>query len=184
VADGAHLPVEDADNAGLGLVEDDIVDFVVAVHERRPILGLRARILEEADHLVVVRDHPDGFVGVLVAGLRLALRNGGEGLELSVVESAMSAEFLETDAFGVDAVEFGESGYGAVPHVSSVFGGYVWEGWVFEDAAVEERHDVEGGTDDGVILAKTVCLRDWYIGVLQGVQDAVLAVDLVGGLGE
>ena len=182
VADGAHLPVEDSDDAGLGLVEDDVVDLVVAVHKRRPVLGLRAGVLEEADHLVVVRDHSDGFVGVFVTGLRLAFRDGGEGLELAVVEAALSAELFEADAFGVDAVEFGESGYCAVPHVSSVFRSYVWEGWVFEDAAVEEGHDVESGANDGVIFAETVCLWDRHVGVLQSVQDAVLAVDLVGGL--
>lgn len=184
MADRAHFPVEDADDAGLGGVEDDVVDLVVAVHEGRAVFGLGLGVFEEGHHLVVVRDFPDGFVGVFVAGLGLAFADGGECFELAVVEAALSAEVGEADARGVDAVEFREGRHGAVPHLAALWGGYVGEGGVFEDAAVEEGHDVEGGADDGVVFAEAVGLWDGDVGGFQGVQDAVFAVDLVGCLGE
>jgi small ligand-binding sensory domain FIST len=71
-----------------------------------------------------------------------------------------------------------------VPHLSSLCSAHVRKSGVFEDAAVEERHDVEGGADDRVVFAEAESLRDGHVGVLESVQDAVLAVDLVGCLGE
>ena len=184
MSDGAHLPVEDANDSGLGLVEDDIVDLVVSMHERRAILRLRLRVLEEPYHLVVVWDLADWLAGVLIFGLRLAFGDGRKGLKLAVVEASLTAVVFETNALGLDAVEFGQSGDGAVPHLSSVFGAHIWDGRVLEDATVEERHDVKSRAYDGVVFTKTVCLGDWHVGMLESMEDAVFSVDLMGRLGE
>ena len=87
VADGGHFPVEDADDARLSFVEDDVVDFVVAVDEGGAVLGLGGRVFEEGDHVVLVRDFADGFAGFLVFGRGLGLADGVEGGDLPVVEA-------------------------------------------------------------------------------------------------
>ena len=83
----AHFPVQDPNYAGLGLVEDYIVDFVVAVNKGCAIFGLRARVREEGYHVVLVRDLSYGFSGFLVLGRGLGLRDGVEGGDLAGVEA-------------------------------------------------------------------------------------------------
>lgn len=53
-----------------------------------------------------------------------------------------------------------------------------------DDAAVDEGHDVEGGAEDGGVLAEGVRAGDGDGGVLEGGDDAVLAFDFVRGLRE
>lgn len=53
-----------------------------------------------------------------------------------------------------------------------------------DDAAVKELHYVEGGIDDGVVFAEAVDAGDGDVGVFQGAQDAVFALDFVGGFGD
>lgn len=55
---------------------------------------------------------------------------------------------------------------------------------VLDDAPVQKLHDVEVGADYGLVLAETEGLRHGHVGMLQGVQDAVLAVYLMRCLGE
>jgi hypothetical protein len=64
-------------------------------------------------------------------------------------------------------------------HLGSLFWRYVGNRWVFEDAAVEELHDVEVAANDRFILTQREGLRYGYISVFEGVEDAVFAVDLV-----
>jgi hypothetical protein len=96
-------------------MEDHIINLVVAVHERAPVLGLRLRITEESDHGVLVRDLADGDLGLLIDGFGLRFGDCVEGGDLAVVEARGFAVALESDVFGHDAVEFGERGYGGVP---------------------------------------------------------------------
>ena len=110
VADGGHLPVENADDARLGFVEDHVVDFVVAVDQCGAVFRLSRFVLEELQHLVDVRDGADGDVGFDVGGLGLVRGEGREGLDLAVVEVGVAAEGGHVDGgvFVVDAVEGGE----------------------------------------------------------------------------
>lgn len=71
---------------------------------------------------------------------------------------------------------------GEIVHLRALFGRYVWNGWVLEDAAIEELHDVEVCADDFLILTEAEGLWDRDVGVLERVEDPVLAVDLVGRL--
>jgi hypothetical protein len=64
-------------------------------------------------------------------------------------------------------------------HLRSLLWRYVGNRWVFEDAAVEELHDVEVAANDRFILTQREGLRYGYISVFEGVEDAVFAVDLV-----
>jgi hypothetical protein len=67
-------------------------------------------------------------------------------------------------------------------HLGALFGRDVWNRRVLEDTTVEELHDVKVGADDLFILAETESF--WYrdVGVLEGVDNAVLAVYFVCGL--
>lgn len=56
--------------------------------------------------------------------------------------------------------------------------------WLRYDAAVQVLHDVEGGADDGGIFAEAVDFWDWDVGGLEGGEDAVFALDFVGGFGD
>jgi len=69
-------------------------------------------------------------------------------------------------------------------HLVPVFGTHPRQAGVFNDPPVEKLHDVESGADDRVILTQTVGFGDGYVGVFQGVQDSILAVDLVRRLGQ
>lgn len=54
---------------------------------------------------------------------------------------------------------------------------------VLEYTSIEEFHNVEVAAHHALILAECVCFGHGDIGLLKGVDDAVLAVDLVRGLG-
>jgi hypothetical protein len=79
--------LKNANHPRLCLVEDDVVDLVVAMHKRAPVLGLRLGVAEEGHHLVKVRDLADRLARVLILGLHLRVLDGVERLELSVVEA-------------------------------------------------------------------------------------------------
>ena len=92
VADGGHFPVEDADDAGFGLVEDEVVDFVVAVDQGGAVAGLAGFVAEEGDHVIEVGDRPDGLFGLDIDGGGLVRGQGGEGFDLAVVEVGRFSE--------------------------------------------------------------------------------------------
>lgn len=121
-----HFPIQDSDHARLRLVEDHVVDFVVAVHEGAPVQWLRALLREEVHHVVEVREFPDGFFGVGVDDGRLCFRDCPEGRDLAVEEACRFAEGFESDAFAVDAVELCERLYCILPAVCLLVGGTGW----------------------------------------------------------
>jgi hypothetical protein len=51
--------------------------------------------------------------------------------------------------------------------------------WVLEDAAIEELHYVEVRSYDVRILAQSISFGHGNIGLLQGVDDSILAVDFM-----
>ncbi len=99
-------------------MEHQIVDLVVAMNERRPVLRLRAPVLEESHHVVEVRDLADGHVRLDVDGLRLHLRDRAEGRDLSIVEARGFAEAGQPDRGWVHAVEFRQRPDRVVPPAS------------------------------------------------------------------
>ena len=100
-------------------MKHQIINLVIPMHKRAPVLWLRLRILEERHHLVEVRDLADGNLGLDVDGLRLRQRDGAERRELPVVEAGGLAEGGEVDRGGGDAVELGEGADGVVPPISN-----------------------------------------------------------------
>lgn len=121
VANGAHFPVENANDARLRLVEDDIVNLVVAVDERGAVLGLCLCVAEKGHHVVLVRDLAYGFASLLVLGRGLRLRYRVEGGDLAIVEARRLAVRSEIYRSRVDAVETGQGSNGGVPPVKDAW---------------------------------------------------------------
>lgn len=67
-------------------------------------------------------------------------------------------------------------------HCRSLLGCHARECWVFKDAPVQEFHDVEVTAHDALVLAECVGFGNWDVGLLESVDYAVLAVDLVSCL--
>lgn len=57
------------DDPWLSLVEDDIVNLVVSVHETAAVFRLRALIAKKGHHFIVVRDLAHRLLGLDVDGL-------------------------------------------------------------------------------------------------------------------
>jgi hypothetical protein len=117
VSYGRHLPVQHANHPRLRLVEDHVVDFVVAVHEGAAVERLRALLREEGDHVVEVGKFADGLFGVDVDDGRLRFGDCREGFNLAVEEACRLAEGFEADALGVYVVELGERSHCIFPAV-------------------------------------------------------------------
>lgn len=184
VADGAHLPVQEPDDAGLGPVEDHVVELVVAVHEGRAVARLQGLVGEEAQHGLEVRDLAHGLPRVDVddAGLRRA--DLPPRRELAVVEPVAPPVGREAEAAEVDAVEAREGLDGGAPETRPLGGRDVGDREILEDAAVQELHDVEGRADDGVVLAEAVRPGHGHRRGAERGDHPVLALDLVRRLGE
>ena len=165
-------------------MEDNVVNLVISVDGLSPILGLRRVIREEGQHIREVRDVAHGLLAVDVDGLRLRCADRLERLDLAVVEASWLTVRLQAHGLWVDAVQLCEGANRLVPHLSPLRGCHTGNCWVFDDAPVQELHNVEGRADDAVIFAQTVDLRDRDVGVLQRVQNPMLALDLVRRLGE
>lgn len=104
VADCGHFPVEDADDAGLGLVEDEVVDFVVAVDGLASVFGLRFGVGEEGEHLFPMGQLSDWLFGLNIYSFGLRFSDCCECFDLTTVEASGFAEFLQSDIFWVNTM--------------------------------------------------------------------------------
>lgn len=107
MADRRHLPVQNADDARLCLVEDHVVNLVVAVHEGASVEWLGSLIGEEAHHVHEVGQFANGLLGLDVDGLRLRIGHGGKGRDLAVVVAGRLAKSLQADRLGDNPMELG-----------------------------------------------------------------------------
>lgn len=165
-------------------MKNDIVNLEIAMHKRSPILGLQPLVIEKGRNLVKVRQLSHGFFALHVDGLGLHLANGHPRLQLSRVEARVLAKLFQPDLANVHLVEAREHLNRRLPQRRALLGAHTGHGKVLKDAAVEKLHDVKWRADDAVVLAERVRLGDGNVGVAEGVDDAVLAVDTVRRLGE
>lgn len=207
VPDGGHLPalfvtalvsmvvasstgkekgviLQNPNHPRLRLVEDQVVNLEVSVDQRPLVRRLGLPIAEKGHELLEEGELSDLLFCVHVLDRGLGTADLLPGGDLPVVEAVVAAEALQPDAFWVDAVEFGQGADGVGPDGAAVVGEDVGDDGVFEDAPVEELHDVEGGADDRVIFAEAVGSGHGDVGGGEGGDDAVLALDLVGGFGD
>jgi hypothetical protein len=101
-----HL-LKNTNHARFCLVENDVVDLIVAVHETAPVFWLRLGVTKECDHLVLVWDLAHRHPGVLVDRGALCLRDGVKRFDLAGVEAGCFSIALESYVFGDYSVEFG-----------------------------------------------------------------------------
>ena len=120
MSDGSHLPVQDSNHPRFRLVEDKIVDLIIAMYESAAVSWLRGLFGEERHHLVEVRDLAHGNLCLDVHGPRLCEGNCAEGFQLTVVESGGSAEIGEVDRGRGYAVEGREGQDSGSPPVTTV----------------------------------------------------------------
>ena len=100
-------------------MEDKIINLVIAMNQRRSILGLRPRITEEPDHIIKVRYLPHQLFAIHIHRLRLRGGNASQRSNLPIVEARRLAETGQTYGLGIDAVEFGKGPDRIVPPESS-----------------------------------------------------------------
>ena len=165
-------------------MEDEIINLEITMHQRSPILGLQFLVLEEPNQVLKMRQLADGLLGINIHSLRLAVANSVPRLDLTVVEPNRLAELLQPDSLVIYSVEARKCANRLAPHGRSLLRLYARHGEVLKDAAVEELHHVKGRADDGVVFTKAVGLGNYYVGILEGVHDTILAFDFVSRLGD
>lgn len=175
--------LENTNDPRLRLVKDEVVNLEIAMDQSRPVSRLLPHIRKVLHHLLEERQLADSLARIHILDLGLGGADSLPGGHLTAVEAIRLAELLQPDALGVDAVQLGQNADGIAPDGAALVGEHVGYYGILEDAAVKEGHDVKGGADDGLILAQAVGPRHGHVGVGQGSQDAVLALDLVGRLG-
>lgn len=179
-----HLPVQNTNDSGFRLVKYQVIDFEVAMHETSSIIRLVLLLAEERQELVEMRELSNFFSCLLILCLRLRLCKAGECLDLSLVKAIWTAQVLKSDIFGVYPMQLCQRSHCISPHLSSLMGVYPRHSGVVNEASFKALHDVEGSTDNAVIFAEDVGFRDGDIGLFEGVNDLVLAIDSMGCLRE
>lgn len=165
-------------------MEDEIINFVVAMDQRSPVPWLQLLVLEKPDQILKVRQLADGLLSLDVHGLGLAVANCVPGLNLAVIEPNWLAKLLQPHGLVIDGMETRQGAYRLSPHNCPLLRLHTRHSKVLEDASVEELHHVEGGADDSVVFTETVGLWDRHVCILEGVHNTVLALDLVRRLGQ
>lgn len=99
--------LENTDDSRFGLVEDDIVDLVVAMNESSSVLRLCLLLRKERHHFVKVWDLSHCFLGFNVDSLGLVFGQRLEKAKLPVVEARWFAESREVHRGGIDTMELG-----------------------------------------------------------------------------
>lgn len=135
-----------------------------------------------------------------VDSLSLRCRNRAKGLDLTIVKPRRPPEISKTNRAGIDSMKLGKSSYCIMPpkvresffcglearcsHFVSCVRCNARERCVFDYPPVQEFHNIERGPYHLWVLTQDVGLWDWNIGLLQGMNDAILPFDLVGCLGQ
>lgn len=103
---------------------------------------------------------------------------------MSVVEAVGFAQVLESNVSRLETMQFGQCPHRIAPHLPSLFSTHALYGRILEESSIEEAHHIKGRANDAVIFAERVRLRYGDIGVLQGGNDFVFAIDAMCGLAQ
>ena len=172
VAQRGQLPVEHGDHARLGLVEDEVVEAEVAVHDAdlRFVAGAGRNVLRQPF------DQPVHFLDRL-GDRRQVLLAPAADLALEIV--ARLAVVGQPHGIHVHAVQGGDDAVHLVVESAAPGRRHAGQRLVPEHAAVHEFHDVEGAADDGLVGAQQVHLRHRHAAAGECLHDAELAVHRV-----
>ena len=76
------------------------------------------------------------------------------------------------------------TGHITFSHFASVVGRNIWKRSIFENASIQEFHDIERGLNHAKVVAEAVRLGHGDISLFQCADDAVFTLDLMRCLGE
>ena len=97
------FPIQDADHAILGRVEDEVIELIVAMHYPHAGLSLVGQVsLIPRDELAPSGDFANGFPGVNVLHAGLGKSDFGERLDLARKVRFVRAKVLEADILRVE----------------------------------------------------------------------------------
>ena len=144
MAERRQLPVEDREQARRVCVEDHVVDAPVAVNQRDPAVVRRDFVGKPGDEALHVLD-PFRFAGPVLIGPALVLA--------SVVAAGL-AVIREARCGDVDRVQPGQTLVHGVVDRPAILALELGQRRVPEDASVDERHQIEGGSDHALVLAE------------------------------
>ncbi len=173
VADRREFPVEHRNRPQrVVLVEDDVVDTEVSVHDRRRDIG-GLRLVEPADDA--------GEIGHVVGPGQLVALRPARDLPRNV--SGAPAEFVQPGGLGVDAVQFDEQIDDPQAQGPGLFRRQVQGGRRVgsQDRAGHAFHDVEVAAEDAVVGAHADHGRHVRVGRCELRLDAVLTRHVVPG---
>ena len=192
--------LENAYYPGFHLMIYKVVDLVITVDQCASISRVVSLLAKKLHYIFVVRSLTYWDRGLDIDGLRLRRRDGGEGLNLAIIEVRRLAKAREADRGRRDAVKLRKRHNGILPPVDGEYGRNkkgcgcshlvsflstdARERRILEYAPIQKFHDIESSTNHSCVFAQAVCFRDRHICALQGVDDAELALDLVSCLGK
>ena len=162
---------------------DEVVYLVVSMDEGSSILWLCVRVSQKRDDVSEMWNIPNGMFVFDIDNLRLRSGYRAKSLQLSVVETCMLPEAREIHRSGVYSMHLRYGPDGITPHIVSISSCYAWKGRVFENASIQEFHDIERCSDHRDILTETICFWHVHICSLQCMNDLIFSLHLMGGLG-
>lgn len=165
-------------------MEYQIVNLVVSMYQGSLVLWLQLLVLEESHRLLKVRQLSHRLLGLNVYRLGLIGTNRDPSLDLTVVKPVRFPKLFQTNLLVVHSVESRQCLDRFAPQRRALLGTYAGHGEILKDASVKELHDVKGRADDRLVFTEAIGLGYGDIGVLEGVEDAVLALDFMGSLGD
>jgi hypothetical protein len=99
----AKFPIQDANHAVLGRMEDEVIELIVAMHyPHASLLLVRQVPLVPRDELAPSGDFAHGFAGINVLHGGLGKRDFGERLDLARKVRFVRAKVLEADILRVE----------------------------------------------------------------------------------
>ena len=170
VAGGGQFPIQNGGDFGLVLVEQHVVDAVIAMHQRAlAILGGDVGI-QPSNQFFHRRD---------VIGFRRPVLFG-PAVDLAAVIITFGAIIRQARSVQINIVDRGQNPVHFVLNGAAVIAGQFVQAGIVKMASLHLVHDIEGGPDDRVILTQQIHFGDGNIAALQGALDAEFAVNGMG----
>ena len=86
---------------------DKVINLVITMYQRAPVLGLRCGVAEKGDHVIKMWYFAYWLLSIDINGLRLRFGDGSQCSNLPVVEARRLSEAGQTYRLGNNAVKFG-----------------------------------------------------------------------------
>ena len=169
IAQGRKLPVQHRSHARFGRMHDQVVESIVAMHDADPFLRW-CPTGKPSDQVMHFRDR-FRFRGLILLG---------PARDLPFQKVAGAAEIGNANRGRVDPVQGCDGRVHLIVDCAAIRVGKAGQFLVPKDAPCDKVHQVEGRADHRGVLAKVMNTGDRHRAVLQGPQDAELAINSMG----